>query len=104
MTLMVLKSFALSQNSACISCHLIRLFCFMFDYAAIWFYNGKMDFPSRFFHRRRTREEREVNITVNMCQAFPVACCIGMLCMVLTHFDMGIDFAADIENVIIRQV
>ena len=27
-----------------------------------------------------------------------------MLCMVLTHFEMDIDFAADIENVIIRQV
>ena len=27
-----------------------------------------------------------------------------MLCMVLAHFEMDIDFAADIENVIIRQV
>ena len=83
MTLMVLKSFPLSQNSACISCHLIALL-----FHVLGMLRSDVDFSSSFFHRRRIGDQREVNITVNMCQALPGPCCIGhigMLCMVLTH-------------------
>ena len=53
---------ALNHNSACIV--ILLLFCFMFEYAPSWPFNGKTYFSSRFFHCRRIREEREVNKTV----------------------------------------